>query len=125
MKIAVIVVRILFGLLLVMSAVVVLFNLAPQPELKGNVKTFMLGMEATGYMLTFIKVTELICGLALVSGFFAPLATVVIFPITINIVLFHALVAHEGYPVSLFVLFANLFLAFAYRRYYAPMLVAK
>ncbi len=125
MKIAVIVVRILLGLLFVFSSVVVLFKLAPQPELKGAVKAFMDGMEASRYLLTLIKVTELVCGLALLVGRFVPLATVMIFPITLNILLLHAFVAPEGLPMSIGILLANLFLAFACRKNYASMLVAK
>ncbi|MDQ6631767.1 MAG: DoxX family protein, partial [Verrucomicrobiota bacterium] len=36
MKIAVIIVRVLLGLMFLFSSIVVLFNLMPQPELKGG-----------------------------------------------------------------------------------------
>jgi len=50
-------------------------------------------MEATVYLMPLLKVTELLCGLAFISGRFVPLATVVIFPITLNILLFHTFLA--------------------------------
>jgi putative oxidoreductase len=125
MKIAIIVVRVLFGALLVFSSVVVLFNLVPQPPQTGAMQTFMEGMVATGYLLKLIKITELVCGIALIVGYFSPLATVVIFPITVNIFLVHAMMAPEGLPVGIFVLAANLFLAYAYRKNYAGLLTAK
>ena len=125
MKIAVMIVRILMGLLFLFAAIVVLFKLAPQPELKGSVKLFMQGMEASVYLLPLIKITELLCGLAFLIGRFVPLATVAIFPITLNILLYHAFLAPEGLPMAIAILLANLFLAYAYRKNYASMLAAK
>ncbi len=125
MKIAIIIVRVLLGLMFVFSSVVVLFKLFPQPEQHGDVKIFMEGINASHYLLPLIKIIELVCGIALISGFFVPLATVVIFPITVNILMFHAILAPEGLVMSIVLLLANLFLAYAYRNNYKPMLVVK
>ena len=125
MKIAVIIVRTLMGLMFLFASIVVLFNLVPQPELKGAVKTFMEGMQASVYLMTLIKITELACGLAFITNRFAPLATVVIFPITLNILLFHTFVSPEGLSTAVPLLLANLFLAFAYRKNYAALVATK
>ena len=125
MRIAAIIVRILMGLMFLFSSVVVLFKIVPQPELKGSVKVFMTGVEATHYLLPLIKITELACSIAFLSGRFVPLATVVIFPIVLNIVLFHAFVAPEGLPVAILLLLGNLFLAYYYRKNYATLVAAK
>jgi uncharacterized membrane protein YphA (DoxX/SURF4 family) len=127
MKIAVLIVRILFGLLYAFFAAVVLFhiNLGEQPEMTGNAKTFMDGMMASGYLLPLIKITELVCGLALIIGIFAPLATVIIFPISLNILCYHVFVGHDDYGMAIIILLANLFLAYAYRDTYKPMLKMK
>lgn len=125
MKIAVIIVRVLMGLLFLMSSVVVLFNLVPQPEMQGDVKVFNEGMAASRYLMPLIKVTELICAIAFLSGRFVPLASVVIFPITVNVLLFHAFLAPEGLPVAILLFLGNLFLAYAYRKNYTSLLAAK
>ncbi|MGB4774479.1 MAG: DoxX family membrane protein [Daejeonella sp.] len=126
MKIAVLIIRILIGLLLVFSSVVVLFKLVPQPEQTGNVKIFMAGMMASVYLFPLVKVIELICGIAFISGRFVPLATVVIFPITLNIFLFHAfLTPPQDMPVAVLLLLGNLFLAYYYRKNYEGLLRAK
>jgi putative oxidoreductase len=126
MKIAVIIVRVLLGLLYVMSSVVVLFNLVkPPPMPDGPAKQFMEGMVATGYLLHLIKLTELTCGLLFVFGRFVPLATVMIFPVTLNIFLYHCFVPGPGLPMAICILTANLFLAYAHWDKYKPMLVAK
>jgi uncharacterized membrane protein YphA (DoxX/SURF4 family) len=125
MKIAVIIVRILLGLLYAFSAIMVLFHLAPQPELSGNTKIFMDGIVASRYLLMLLKVTELLCGLALITGFFAPLATIIIFPVTLNILLFHICTSQSDFGMAIVMLLANLFLAYAYREKYKPLLSLK
>ncbi len=125
MKIAVIIVRVLMGLLFLFASIVVLFKLVPQPEQTGNVKIFMDGVNASGYLMPLIKITELLCGIAFVAGRFVPLATVVIAPIVVNIFFFHAFVDSSGLPIAVFLALANIFLAYAYRDKFKPLLEAK
>jgi uncharacterized membrane protein YphA (DoxX/SURF4 family) len=125
MKIAVIIVRVLIGLLFLFASITVLFNLIPRPELTGPVKTFNDGMDAAVYFIPVLKVTELLCGLAFVSGRFLPLACIVIAPVIIQIFLFHSFMDRTGLPVAIFLICANSFLAYAYRRSYAPLFTAK
>lgn len=125
MKIAVLIIRILMGLMFAFASIVVLFKLVPQPEQTGNVKIFMDGMTASVYLLTTVKVVELICAIAFLSGRFVPLATVVIFPVNLNIFLFHAFLEPQGLPVAILLLLGNLFLAWNYREKYQAMLAAK
>ena len=47
----------------------------------------MAGMMATQYLFPLVKLTEIICGLAILTGFFVPLALVVLAPVMLNIVL--------------------------------------
>lgn len=125
MKIIVIIVRILMGIIFLFSSVVVLFDLVPKPELEGSVKLFNEGMEASVYLMPLIKSIELVCALALITGYFVPFATVVIFPIVVNIVLFHGFLAPEGLPIAIFLLLGNLLLAYYYRRNYQTLLLSK
>ncbi|MBL0956313.1 MAG: DoxX family membrane protein [Leptospira sp.] len=123
MKVLYTIVRLLLGALFLFSSVVVLFNLVQQPEVTGNIKIFNDGMKATGYLLTLIKVTELVCALAFLSGRFVPLASVVIAPVVINIFLVHLMIAQDGLPVGIFVVLANAFLAYYNRSAYKPLFV--
>jgi putative oxidoreductase len=125
MKITIIIVRLLMGLMFLFASIVVLLNLMPHPEMKGNAKLFMDGIMATGYFMTLLKVTELVCGIAFVTGRFLPLATVMIFPITLNILFYHAFVAPEGLPVAIPLMLGNLFLAYACRKNYKMLVAAK
>ena len=123
MKVAYIIVRILMGLMFLFASLAFFFKLMPMPELSGPVKTFMEGMQASIYLLPFVKVVELLCGLAFVSGFFVPLAAVVIFPITLNILFYSAFLDPKGLPIGVLLLLGNLFLAFYNRKKYVPMIV--
>src|SRR5215207_1232452 len=124
MKTAIIIVRVLMGLLFIFASVAVLFNLIPQPELQGNNKIFVDGINASKYLMPLIKLTELFCGIAFVTGYFVPLATVLIAPVIVNILLTHVFVSPEGLPVAVMLFFANIFLAYANWNKYRPMLAA-
>ena len=115
MKIAMIIVRTLVGLLFIFSSVAYFANLIPQPELTGPLKTFNEGLAASGYFMTLLKVTELVCGIALVSGFFVPLALVILAPIVINIFFVHLTLAPEGILIAAFLVIGNIFLGYGYR----------
>lgn len=123
MKITTTIIRILLGTLFVFGSVAYFFNLFPQPELTGDMKTFNEGLNASGYLVSLIKAIELICGLAFIAGRFVPLATVVIFPIVVNIVGVHVFLAPEGLPLAIFVLLANLFLAYRNKDHYKELMV--
>lgn len=125
MKLAATIIRTLMGLLFLFASITYLFNLIPPPPLSGNVKLFMDGMLATGYMMTLIKITELSCGVAFVANRFVPLASVVIAPIIVNISFFHLIVDQSGLPVAIFLVFANSFVAYSNWAKYKPMLAAK
>jgi uncharacterized membrane protein YphA (DoxX/SURF4 family) len=125
MKTAIIVVRTLIGLMFLLSSIIYFLNLAPQPELTGNVKTFMDGLTASGYIMPVAKIFEFICGLAFVSGRFVALAVVLIFPIAINILLINVFLMPDGLPIVTPLFLGILFLAYAHRENYKSLLIAK
>jgi putative oxidoreductase len=58
----------------------------PMPE---AAEGFMKGMMGTGYFFPLLKITETTCGLLILTGIAAPLALIIIAPVTLNIILFH------------------------------------
>jgi putative oxidoreductase len=126
MKIAVIIVRTLVGLLLIMSSLTYFLNVAPPPpDLSGDTKTFFDGLTASKYILPVVKVFELLCGLAFVSGRFVALAVILIFPIMLNILLINAIHLPSGLPIVIPLFAGILFLAYSEREKYKPLLEAK
>jgi len=125
MKIAVLIVRILMGLMFAFASIAFFFKLAEAPELTGSVKTFNEGIAASIYLMPTVKVFELLCAIAFLSGRFVPLATVVIFPVILNILLFHAFLQPEGLPIAILLMIGDLFLAYYNRNKYKSILAAK
>lgn len=122
MRIAVIIVRSLMGLLFLFASVTYFFKLITPPPLVGAMQTFNAGLEASVYLLPTVKAFELLCGLAFLSGRFVALASILIAPIIVNIVLVHAFLDPQGLPIALFLVIANGFVAYANRDRYKPLL---
>ena len=122
MKIAAIVVRLLMGLMFLFASITYWLKLYTPPPMTGAVKLFNDGMEASIYLMPTVKVFELLCGLAFVSGKFVRLAVVVIFPIILNILCFHAFLQPSSLPIAIPLMAGDLFLAYYYREIYKPLL---
>ena len=107
------VIRLLLGLLFLFSGVMGLFKLVPPPpDLPEALKAFNAGLEASLYFMPLLKSTEIFCGLCLISGFFVPLALVILAPIAINIMCVHYFIAPMGIPVGIAVNLAMFYLSF-------------
>lgn len=96
-------------------------NFLPAPPLEGAAAGFVGGLAASGYMFPLIKGTEVVVGIALLANRFVPLALTVLAPISINIFLFHAVLA-PALGLPLLILAAQVFLAWFHREAYAQVL---
>lgn len=121
MRIAAIVVRVLMGGLFVFASLTWFLKAFTPPPLSGAMKTFNDGMEASVYLVPTVKAIELACGVAFLVGRFVPLASVLIAPIIVNILLVHVFLAPEGLPVAIFLVLANGFLAWVHRERFRPL----
>jgi putative oxidoreductase len=81
--------------------------------------------NASKYILPVVKVFELLCGLAFVSGRFVALAVILIFPIMLNILLINAIHLPSGLPIVIPLFAGILFLAYSEGDKYKPLLEAK
>jgi len=124
MKITIILVRSLMGLLFLFASITFLFKLITPPAPTGAMKTFSDGLEASRYLMPTVKVLELLCGCAFLSGRFVPLATILIAPIIVNILLVQAFLGREGLPIAIFLVLANGLLAYHHRDSFKPLFKA-
>lgn len=102
--------RVIFGLIFVASGIA--FFLTTPPPMEGPMALFFNGMAATGYFFYLLKFTEIICGLFLISGFFVPLALVVLAPIVLNIFMIHVMLDQKGLVVAIVLGALEIYLAF-------------
>jgi putative oxidoreductase len=111
--------RIALGLLMLLGAITHFTNVKEGEMAKS---AFITAMVDTGYLWPIIGVTELLAGLAILSGRFIPLALIALAPITLNILLFH--VSHfspDGISIALAIIIPHLGLAWLYREHFLSL----
>ena len=115
MKAAVLAARILLGLIFFVFGLNGLLHFLPMHPLPGDAGTFATILAQHGWM-RFVAVLQVIGGLLLLVGRYVPLALVILAPIVVNILLFHALLTGgEGIVPGLVCAVLAIFLIWAYR----------
>lgn len=96
----------------------------PMPE---GATAFMTGIMAAGYFFPLLKVTETACGLLLLINRAAPLALVILAPITLQILLFHVFLTPgvENLGLPLLMMIAHILAMSGYWALYKPLLARK
>ncbi len=117
---------ILLGLLFIMSAVMVLFNLAPMPPMQEGtpMAMFMGAFGPTGYM-TFVKVLELFGGILVAVPRTRNFGLLILGPILVNILAYHAFIMKGAGlfdPMLLFIVALALYLLWVGRKAFAGLL---
>ena len=100
MKIAVLVSRILLGLVFVFFGLNGFLNFLRPPPPPGPAGQYLALLGPTVYM-KFVFLVQLVGGVLLLSGQFVPLALVLLGPVIINILLFHITLLPSGLPPGL------------------------
>ncbi len=124
MKIAVVIIRVLIGVLFLFTSIGFFLKLFPEPEVTGNFKAFQLGLIASNYLIPLAKSIELLCGLAFLTNRYITLANILILPVTVNILFINFFLSPEGIPLALFVFLGNLFLIYSHWKNYKGLFVA-
>ncbi len=95
MRIAGVLARLLLGLMFTVFGLNGFLHFLKQPPPTGLAAQYLGALAHSGWF-PFIFGDQLLCGLLLLSGFFVPLALVLLGPVLANILLFHALMAPKG-----------------------------
>lgn len=119
--------RLLMGVLLLVFGLNGFLNFMPPPpqDLPAAAVAFNMGMMKTGYMFPLIFGTQIVTGALLVVNRFVPLALALLAPFLVNSVAFHVFLALSGLSVALCFVAAELYLAWAYRKAFFPMLAMR
>jgi uncharacterized membrane protein YphA (DoxX/SURF4 family) len=120
MRTAVLVARIVLGLVFVVFGLNGFLRFLPQPPPPQPAMAFFGALAATGYMLPLIFAAQVIGGALLLLGM-VPLGLVILAPVIVNIVAFHVFLAPDGLPIAVVVAALALFLAWAHREAYGPL----
>ncbi len=123
MKQASMISRYLLGLMFLVFGLNGFLNFLPTPPSTEAATAFGGALFATGYFFPFLKATEVVTALLLLSGFAVPLALIILAPIVIQIVLFHMFltpgISNSVLPLVLVVL--GLLSAYNYREKFTPL----
>ena len=115
MKIAVLIARILLGLIFLLFGANDFLHFIPMAPPPGDAGTF-LGLLMTHNFMNFVGLLTVIAGMLLLVGLYVPLALVLLGPILVNILLFHLLfTGGAGIAPGLISAILELFLIWNYR----------
>ena len=119
------IVRVLLGVMFLVFGLNGFLNFMPAPkDLPPDVITVSTGLMKGGYMAV-VSATEIIVALLLLTNRFVPLALVLLAPIVVGIITFHIAIAPATIVPGILVLAMELYLAWAYRAAFRPLLRAK
>ncbi len=114
--------RIILGLIYFVFGLNFFLHFIPTPPpTGGEADAFTGGLFQSGYFFPMLKGLEVTLGGLLLLGYFVPLALVVLMPISINILLFHAFLAPENTAMGVIIVLLQMYLAWTYRNYYKPL----
>lgn len=97
----------------------------PAETMPQGATAFGAALLHTGYLFQLLKGTEVLAGALLLANRFVPLALAVLAPIVINIFAFHAFLAPDGVIIAALVVTLELYLAWAHRAAFKPMLESR
>ena len=113
MKIAVVIARILLGLVFLAAGLNNIHPFKPMPPIPGDAGAMATIMYTHGW-LTFHGLLEVIAGVLLIVGRYVPVGLVILGPILVNILVFHMTLMPTGIVPGLVCCALELFLIWAY-----------
>lgn len=113
--------RIIFGLLWVIFGLNFFFQFLPAPPPPELGMKFLGGLMTNPYFFPLMKTIEIASGILLLTNIAVPLALILVAPITVNIMLYHGVLAPEGAGLAILMIVLNVFLGIAYFNSYKPL----
>ena len=115
MKYAIIIVRVLLGLMFAVFGSNAFLHFIPMPPMQGDAGAFIGALVNSGYIYV-IALLQVVGGLLLLlGGRFVPLGLTFLGPVIVNIVLYHIFLDTEGLPMAICISLFALFLLWVYR----------
>jgi putative oxidoreductase len=119
-KIAVLIARILLGLIFTVFGLNGFFHFLPMQLPAGEPGTLFTIMFKYGWF-TFISTLYVIAGVLLLIGRYIGVALTILGPIIVMILLYHFTMDPKGLPMALFVALLEVFLVYAHWHHFDPV----
>lgn len=112
------IIRILFGLMLVIFGLNKFLQFMPMPPMPEAAGVFMGALVKSGYLMVVVALIEIAAGVLLLVNKYQSLALVIVFPVILNAFLFHLFLDLPGIGGAAFAMAMNIFLFFANKESY-------
>jgi uncharacterized membrane protein YphA (DoxX/SURF4 family) len=124
MKVAVLIARILLGLIFVFFGLNGFLQFLHTPPMTGAPAQFLEALFESHYAVAIFAL-QLICGILLLAGRYIPLAVTILGAMLVNILLFHITMAPSGLPLALVTLALWIIVFIGVRQAFAGIFAAK
>jgi putative oxidoreductase len=114
MKYAIIIARVLLGLVFVVFGSNAFLHFIPMPPMQDQAGAFIGALITSGYIYV-IAILQVVGGLLLLIGRFIPLGLTLLGPVIVNIMLYHIFLDPSGLPMAIVISILALFLLWVYR----------
>ena len=114
MKYAIIIARVLLGLVFAVFGSNAFLHFIPMPPMQGQAGAFIGALVSSGYIYV-IALLQVVGGLLLLIGRFIPLGLTLLGPVIVNIMLYHIFLDPSGLPMAIVISILALFLLWVYR----------
>ena len=120
MKYAIIIARVLLGIVFVVLGSNAFLHFIPMPPMQGQAGAFIGALINSGYVYV-VAILQLIGGLLLLVGRFIPLGLTLLGPVIVNIMLYHIFLDPSGLPLAGVISILTLFLLWVHRDHFAAI----
>jgi hypothetical protein len=125
MRIASVIARYLLGLIFLVFGLNGFFHFIPMPPPKGALAAQFGGAIFASHYWVVIFGIQVLGGILLLVNRYVVLALMLLGPVVVNILFFHALMAPEGLPLALVVVVLWIILAVRYKQYLSGIFVQR
>ncbi len=118
--------RIICGALVFASGLMGLGILGWEPPIAGpEARPFQIAMHNAGYFVPIMTAVFLVSGLSFILDRYVALAAIMLFPVSLNILLFHTVLEAGQIPVAVLFFAINCFMLWYRREAYAALLKSR
>ena len=117
--------RVFTGIIMVFFGSNRLITFLPEPPWPQRAQEFLDALVNSGFVMNLIGITDVLVGLLLIFNRYVALALIIMFPILLNAILFHLILAPETMLFAVLGFALNVYLLFINKNRYGDLLLKK
>ena len=113
-------IHILLGIALIFFGLNMLFQFFAAGEFNEAATAYLSALFAAGYIFPILGILMILAGIAFIFKKGAPLGAIILFPITLNFVLFHIFLDATGWIGAVVIFILNIYIIYIHFDSYKP-----